>query len=91
MRLLRTAVGIAEAELPVAAGPVFLPLARHGGDEVEPFQPAPFRRLLFQRLEVEFAARAVRDHRIGRARQADAVRVSAVQMASAPALLALMV
>ena len=72
MRLGGLALAIAEAELPVAAGPVFIAFAGHAGDEIEPLEPAPFGGLCLQCRKVEFAARAVRDHRIGRTGDADA-------------------
>ena len=56
----------------MAAGPVFIGGAGHAGDEVQPFEPAPFSSLCLQCRKVEFAARAVRYHCIGCARHADA-------------------
>ena len=74
MRLLVSVLGIAMAQLPGPAAPILQHAARHAGDEVQAFEPAPFRGLLPQGVEIEFAARAVRDHGVGRAVQADTAR-----------------
>ena len=74
MGLVGIAFAIAETKLPVAAGPVFLPFPRHTRNKVEPLQPAPLFRLLFQGFEVEFSVRIMSDNRIWRPAHPDPPR-----------------
>src|SRR5690606_34931412 len=63
---------VALAEPPGAAFPALVLLAADTAGEVHPLQPAPVLRPLEQRGNVELPARIVRDHRVGRAANADA-------------------
>ena len=63
---------IAVAEPPEAALPAFLPLAGHADGKVHALQPRPRLGPLQQRGDIELAVRRMGDHRIGRARHADA-------------------
>ena len=70
--LVARGAGITLAQRPHAAFPAFLPLAGDDLGEVHADEARPVLRAAEQRGNVELARRFMRDHRIGRAVQADA-------------------